>query len=265
MKKAASGLMGLIIVSTLCGCVSTPSALDWLAEPTAEMIQTKTEPRYGELTQELNPGDMAPVSTKPAEEKGLARGGKLNSKYAIVQNMYRAILLPWLVDTLGLAPFDAQIAEQGITETVDDGAPFSLYAQRCAGVELKYIYIRNNIYIERLSQEQIDTFLSHANDSEFTVNPELSKIVQETYPQVIRLEDTDANIRAGFDLSGRSFPNDAVVVDIAVGAGPDDLDAQGHYTELHRQRIIFLQDTIVPNLTQAIEQNWPGNTSLLYP
>ena len=239
--------------------------LDWLAEPTAERIQTKTEPRYGEQAQQLNPGDMAPVSTALAEAKGLAEGGNLNSKYAIVQNMYRAILLPWLVDALGLSPFDTQIAEQGIAEEQEKWVPFSLYAQRCAGVDLKYIYIRNNIYIERLSQEQIDTFLSHANDPEFTNNPELSKIVQETYPRVIRLEDTDANIRAGFDLSGRSFPNDAVVVDIAIGAGPDDLDAQGHYTELHRQRVIFVQDTIASSLAQTLDRNWPGRASLLYP
>jgi len=223
------------------------------------MIQTDTEPPYGAASGPVPPGDVTPVSTDTAQAKGLASNGHLNDDYATVQNMYRAILLPRLVDTLGLAAYDEELAADGIVAASGDKIPFSLYAQQCAGVNLNYLYIRNNLYVERLTQDQIDTFLALANDPDFATNPDLDQIVTDTYPQIIRLYDMDGDVQVGFD-GGFRFYNDAVVVYLTTSVGPGEWDPSGHFTDLYYSRRALVND-LINRLQATLQTNWDGHIS----
>lgn len=237
-------------------------ALDWLDRPTADMIQTRSQPRYGTAHGQLVPGDMNPISTDAAASKGLALFGHLDRDYALVQNMYRAILFPRLVDTLGLGAFDQELADDGIVAASGDDVPFNLYAQQCAGLPLKYLYIRNNLYMERLDQDQINAFLTHADDPGFASNPELDQIVTDTYPRVIRPLDTDIEIQTGFDASGFLFYNDAVVVYLVTSIGKDEVTPDGKgYTPVYQQRLNLVKG-VIDKLNVALPATWPGHISL---
>jgi len=209
----------------------------------------------------LNPGDMIPISTDLAESKGLASNGQLNDDYATVQNMYRAILLPRLVQELDLAPYDQELAQDGIVATTGDSTPFYLYAQQCAGLPLDYFFFRNNVYVERLGQAQIDAFLAHANDPQFTTDQELIQIVTDTYPRIIRQDDEDGNFQTGFDTSSRRFYNDAIVIWLTTSISPDEMD-NGRYTDLHKQRVALITDVV--DRLEASLADVPGHVSLFW-
>ena len=244
--------------------MSSQPVLASLQCPSAQEIQKGTEPPYGVRTAPPVPGDMMPLSTALAESKGLASGGQLNADYATVQNMYKAILLPWLVDKLGLAPYDSQMAQEGIVAVPQETMPFALYAQRCAGVDLSYLYIRNNVFVERLNQDHINLFLDHANDPGFTSDADLNQIVTDTYPDIIKLLNTDQEVQTGFDMSANRFYNDAVVVQLMYHATNDEVDVNGQFNQLHDDRLAFVRDTIVPSLENTLSANWPGHITLFW-
>ncbi len=235
-----------------------------LENPTAYDIQTMTQPSYGPAILSPKDGEMNPISTRAAQKVGLGDATTLHRDYAIVQNMYRAILVPWLAEVLGLAEFDQRLADAGIPAvTTKDKQPFDLYAQRSVGVELSYLTIRNNLYIERLTREQIVTFLDRADDPGFASDAELVQIVMDTYPRVIRLHDSDAEFQTGFDMTGDFFWNDAIVVNLVYGETDEESDDQGKYNQLHEERIEFLhRGSFKPELEQHIDNAWPGHTKL---
>lgn len=242
----------------------SPDVLAWLQNPTAQQIQTQTQPPYGRSGTPLPDGAMTPISTDAAAARGLAAGDTLNAHYAVVQNMYKAILFPQLVSQLGLAEYDAQMAQHGIPALPETSMSFAQYAQRCIGVQLSYLYIRNNVYVERLSQEQIDSFLSHSNDPDFVSDQGLRQIVTDTYPRVIRLLDTDEQVKTAFDTTGRFYDNDAIVINLAFGSTDDEINSEGRFNQLHTDRLAFVRDTIVPTLEQDLSQRWSGHISLYW-
>jgi len=255
LMVAVSGCVGGIVNQ------SSRPALSWLEQPSADMIQTDTEPPYGAVHTQVPPGGVVPVSTDAAEEKGLASNGHLNRDYALVQNMYRAILLPRLVDTLGLAVYDQELASDGIVAASGDNVPFSLYAQQCAGLKLDYLYVRNNLYVERLTKDQIDMFLAHANDPGFVTNPDLDQIVTDTFSRVFRLYDFGGDVQVGFDGSFR-FYNDAVVVYLTTSISADEMTPDGmDDTPLHYERTALLNG-VMDRLNQTLPQHWPGHIGL---
>ncbi len=238
-------------------------ALPMLEKPTARQIQTRTEPPYG-YSSGVVPGEMMPVSPGTARGVGLADGWGLNRDYALVQNMYRAILVPRLVRSLGLAEFDQELADFGIPAVTDpDKQPFDLYAQQAVGVNLSYLTIRNNLYVERLSRDQIKLFLDHANDPGFATDPELTQIVLDTYPRIIRLIDRDGTLNTGYDMTGNRFPNNAITINLVYGETDNESDDEGRYNQLHEQRVEFLyRGSFVPDLEAHLADSWSGNTKL---
>jgi hypothetical protein len=218
--------------------------------PDARRIQSDTVPGYGALNPDRNPGDPELIPTDTAEAVGLAKDGYLNSSYAIVQNMYKAILIPWLVEELNLATYDQELAAAGIP-SLPRHSIFSRNAQQCTGVTLSYLYIRNIFYIERLTQEHINTFLDHAMDPDFVDNDNLRNIVMDTYPRVIRFLDSNTSGLVSYHTAPPFFPNDAVVVELGY---PSSLwgGAQGR-----------LVKEMAAKFEQDLQTHWPGNITVL--
>jgi len=234
-----------------------------LKQPSAEMIQFDTVPPYGDSMDSRPTGMIGSVGTEVAESKGLASGGYLNSDYATLQNMYRMILLPRLVAQLKLSSFDQQLVQHG-PSALSRNALFYLYAQSCAGVDLSYLIIRNNLYVERLEKEQIDLFLAHAADPNFASDPTLNQIVTDTYMRVVRLVDEDGDFLASFDSrGGMVYFNDAIIVMLAYTSTNADYDANGNFTAEFRQQIHYLHAIVQPALQAELQKNWPGHINLL--
>jgi len=237
--------------------------LDQLRQPTAEMIETRTVPPYtGAPASSVPGGPLPPVGVAAAEAKGLASGGHLNADYATVQNMYKAILFPRLAKDLGLSEYDTALADHAIPPMPDDRMDLAQYASLRAGVGLRYLYIRNNVYVERLAPEQIAAFLARANDPAFAADAGLAAIVDSTYPRVISLLDMPGDIMTAFDTSGDRFYNDAVVVNVAYFGTADELDENGRGTDLYRTRSQFVRVELLDRMKAELPTRTAGHVAV---
>ena len=81
--------------------------------------------------------------------KGLYENNNLNSKYYQLYKNYKILLDKYLVNKLELDVYDQSIDDTGLKfmpvkkEDMD-------YYQYISTMNLKYIYLRNNLYVEKL-------------------------------------------------------------------------------------------------------------------
>ena len=82
------------------------------------------------------------------------------------------------------------------------------------------IYIRNNIYIERLSSDDLLLLMSNMKNGEVAVNDDLIQMVAGTMQEVIsvKYDDTDTKFDAVYNIGAfqtDTAPNDALVIAVS--------------------------------------------------
>lgn len=113
-----------------------------------------------------------------------------NEKYIELYNKYRKILTKYLIKKLELKKYDELIENSGFNFKKVDVENQDIY-QYFSSDLLNYIYIRNNIYIEKLTDEEKNELNSiPSNDDELSKLEE--DFIERTYKKVI-FEDVLGN------------------------------------------------------------------------
>ncbi len=65
------------------------------------------------------------------------------------------------------------------------------------------------------------------------------------------------------DMSGDLFPNDAILVNLVYAEADEEIDEDGRYNDLHREREAFIyQSNLITDLEDHLSKVWPGHTKL---
>lgn len=146
-----------------------------------------------------------------ADERGF------NVEYFFVQSLYRAVLEEMLYRELGLAGYEYLLKREGVRAGEVMDAPEFTEENRVGGHPIwmhywdyrasystwpcQYFFLRNNLYVERLSKEQIDLLKGAISGGTAVVTDEIRRLVQDTYPMVTRFftpeEVAEMNIEKG--------------------------------------------------------------------
>ncbi|MBP1047978.1 hypothetical protein I6N96_16935 [Enterococcus sp. BWM-S5] len=213
-----------------------------LLNPSVEEIKTQSYPDYYDL--------------KEAKRKGMASGEELNSNFQVVHNMYKRILENYLVGILPIVKVDAELKNNSLYFPSVPEEKKDFY-QGTSGLNTHYFYLRNNIYVERLSQGNIDTFLEKAEDSNFASDSSLIAIVKKTFLMVIRQKESEIEY-ASYDRSLKpNALNEAVVLEVAY---QNEYDQEGNSLdgETDDKRLTFLSEVFVPNAEKELSENNEG-------
>jgi len=154
-----------------------------------------------------------------------------NEKYFYIQALYRKTLEEYLANKINLKEMDRTVAndpmgykprkerpsDAQLAYLYPDGPSFIDYYQEHSMLSLTYIYLRNNIYVERLSDDDLKVFEKYYENGDTEVTDELREIVERTYPDIIAVDSTGKYNTAAYQNSpGREAPNKAVVFSIGV-------------------------------------------------
>lgn len=141
---------------------------------------------------------------------------RINEEYINLYNKYRMLLTKYFIKKLRLKLYDELIENSGLNFKPVDIEKQDLY-QYFSSDNLKYVYIRNNVYIDRLTDEEKQKLntLSYGDN-------ELSKIdelfIEETYKKVIFEDKLENNKKTmtffGPRTSSFMIGNDYVVIGI---------------------------------------------------
>ena len=154
---------------------------------------------------------------KLATEKGLANNNELTEKFEMLEKKYRKYLQIYMCNMLNLTDYDEKIKESELN-FVPCQEELKDYYQKQSN--LKYMYIKNNMHIEKLTQEDMNLLATSSNDNE------LLQLVARTFLEVIKIEVIDGKYIPGkfqtqyfkgYDTMATILPNDSVIIVIKEG------------------------------------------------
>lgn len=119
-----------------------------------------------------------------AETKGLASNGSLKEEYFLVQSKYYYYLGLYLNKALPIDTAERELEKVGQKKLEEKDMDIYQYLS-----SNPFFYIRNTLYIERLSKECLQYFLLH-NDEE-VLDPQMEQIISSTYKEIIAYRNFD--------------------------------------------------------------------------
>ncbi|ALU13057.1 hypothetical protein ACH52_0225 [Eubacterium limosum] len=172
-----------------------------------------------------------------AKQKGLTGSNGFSEKYLKLQIVYKYGLMQYLSDMLMLEEYEKEMAESPLRFLPCPENEQSVY-QKYSMTGFKYIYLRNNLYIEKLESEDLQ-ILEECAEKETYNSDALLELTARTGREVITNEDPavdaeDFYLIYGNRVSGvKSAPNNAVVLEIATGSA---FDENGNYISLENEQ-----------------------------
>ena len=125
-----------------------------------------------EINKDIYPDDF---DLTLAQQKGIGS----EKDYVKVQDNYAMLLGSWLNSLYDFQAADAKLDAEGFLPPEEERQDY-YYTRAIPGS--KYFYLRNNIHVERLSQEQIDYLKSDITDP---ADPQGLQIVKDTCEDVL--------------------------------------------------------------------------------
>ena len=95
--------------------------------------------------------------------------------------IYNEFLYQYLLKYTSILEFDKKMGD-GYFTILDDDKDFY---QKLAPDNLKYLYIRNNLHVERLSLDEATYLVKKAILIDFSLDEQVEKIIKDTLPKVI--------------------------------------------------------------------------------
>ncbi|MEG2717782.1 MAG: hypothetical protein RR961_10680 [Eubacterium sp.] len=163
-----------------------------------------------------------------AREKKLTNSDNFSQKYLTLQMIYKCGLIQYLTDILMLDEYEKEIKESPLQFMPYLKEEQSIY-QKYNMMNFEFIYLRNNLYIEKLEEDDIKTLEFCANKKEYESDA-LLELVARTCQESITIEDPSINAKK-FHLiyenriNGiKSAQNNAVILEIATSSAFDEND-----------------------------------------
>ena len=148
-------------------------------------------------------------------ERPNIRSDEEMENYIIAYNVYSNLLIQFLMKKYHLANVDEQLEKRRDTFPEVPNSEKDLYQYSAIGY-LKYFYLRNNIYVERLNSVEQAYLFSVYNSGDLSLSEENEKFIEATYLKTIieRNKGDSLNINYGPDNLKFYRPNNAIIIGV---------------------------------------------------
>lgn len=156
------------------------------------------------------------INIDEAAKKGLAENGILNSKFYKCTAIYKSILDTLLYKKLDLKFYDDLYINDPLKFCCNTPENYDVY-QYISNMGMEFLYIRNNLFVERLSIDQINRLVFDYDKSALT--PESVQIVEQTYADIIKYyTDKPDTMNVEYGPFNPCFfaPNNSIVIGVNI-------------------------------------------------
>ena len=181
--------------------------------------------------------------------KGLALNNELNERFIRLENKYRKYFMKYIYETLNLEKYDKEIEDSNL-KFCSCEEEFQEYYQKESN--LKYIYIKNNLHIERLSDNDLQILETSEDEKE------LLDLIKNTYEEIIKIKCLNGKktpekfltqMFKGYDTRSTMLPNDALIIIIREGREKNKFN---NYEELCYS--LKERDKFIENIKEKIQE-----------
>lgn len=148
------------------------------------------------------------------EECNIKNNEEMNN-YLAVYNVYSNLLIQFLIKKYHLLDVDKELEKRADSFPEVSSLDKDLYQQLSEGY-LKYFYLRNNIYIERLTKEQLSYLFSIYQSGNLKLTSQHEKFISDTYLNVIleNKNEKGVNVNYGPDNLKYYKPSNSIVIGV---------------------------------------------------
>ena len=136
-------------------------------------------------------------------------------EYLNLYNIYNNLLIQFLMKEYSLINVDNELAKRKDEFKEVSYEDKDMYQKSSTGY-LKYFYLRNNIYIERLSVEERDFLNKIYLTGNLTLNEEIEEFIKKTYLKVILESPSSKSTYINYGPNNSKFirPSNAVIIGV---------------------------------------------------
>lgn len=180
--------------------------------------------------------DYSEEEIKELNQKRLFDNGKPNDKYIIIYKKYRTLLEKVLSECLKIKSFDEELEKSNLDFRKVDSDSKDIY-QMSSSLDSSYLYLRNDLYLNRLPIEVI----SILEDADID-NPDdnLKNVILDTYKDVIYC-GFDGFKSYGPDSEEYWKDSRSIVLGFRYNEFPEDIDDED-FDDYNYSQIQFLKD-----------------------
>ena len=169
------------------------------------------------------------VNIELARQKGLIVNND-NKDYVIIENLYKYLFEYYLNSRVNIKKFDDEIANSSLDFGVAHPTKSQVGNELNNFVKFSYIYILNDFFVEKLSDEDIKKLKDALSNPKLVPTPELNEIIGRTYLDVIKNNYTSKgytddiyNVYYGEFQPGNFVSNDVLALKIFYGKNTKQL------------------------------------------
>jgi len=167
----------------------------------------------------------------------------LSEKYLVIQAFYKYLLEDYLDEFLLLHEYDDKIKNSSLNFKEVSEQDKDIY-QRLS--RLHYYYIRNTLFIEKLSLEDLNYLVLKLKRKSFILDEETRKLLERTWKEVIKqdLDDNIVNICYGPMIPQCMARNDALVLGLRYDEDSDKIQSDEEVFEDYKNKTLFLKELL---------------------
>lgn len=124
------------------------------------------------------------VNIEELIDKGLYRAGDFTDKFYVLYKNYKILLEKFLVSKLPLLEYDNKIDNSGLLFYPVKREDMDIY-QLLSTMNLKYIYLRNVLNVDKLSNDDIELIISLNENELINSNDKMIELINRTYKDVL--------------------------------------------------------------------------------
>ena len=149
-----------------------------------------------------------------------------------IEEIYRYAFSKFLLDKLDLKKYDEELMKSNMCFIPRDEA-HKEEAQKIDQMGLQFFYIRNEVHIDRLSEEQKDVLRKQELNTQLT--DETLQVIEKSYADVMGYEvintESDKNAKTTYDLTSSPYfvTYDTILIKLATMR---EYDKEGNYVNL---------------------------------
>lgn len=173
-----------------------------------------------------------------------------------IYSLYRKYLTEYILLETRLQEYDNKIKNSELSFPVINKNDMDFY-QVFSNEVLNYFYIRNDLYIEQLSQDEVTELLERINSNNYEFDKNAQEFVKKTYKKILKEEDSNKQNANGFGrkvlYGGIAVDENALVLGMKFNEFADEGIFGNQWIEVYKKRIEFI-NYIFQEVKKEIEE-----------
>ncbi len=190
------------------------------------------------------------------KNESLIKEKNIENNYIELQNKYKKLFEQYILQKINLKKYDDLILNSNLDFGISIPNTQQLFTELENFLELKYIYIINNFFIEKLDNNALELLIK----SPYNLNEQTYSLIEGTYKEIIKdnfnneYSDKKYYVCYGYNIKSNYAYNDALVFHIIYSRNTKEYSDEEFIQNIKDKRMFLnkLKEYIVEEVKQQL-------------